>query len=343
MEWLLAIVALCLVIVVHEAGHYVAAVATGMKVDRFSVFGIGPAVLRLGTWRGTEFVVSAIPFGAYVLIRGMEPEEEGDAAPTPDSSNFRDKPLWARFLALFGGPAANYLAAMAIFFGLFAAVGTETVAVGGFTEPSPARAAGLAEGDRLVEVAGVPIEPPQAAAKVVRATKAHLGETVEVVVERDGALQTFEVPLAPEPPALGVSLAVSPWGGPVPWTTAAAMAVMRPLEISAAQLVALSKLITGQIEGELSGPVAIVKHIKQSAEAGAVPFFFMTAFISTLLGLFNLLPLPALDGGRIVFLAYEAVTRRKPSPQVEGWVHGIGLVALLLLMVFVTIGDVRGG
>ncbi len=343
MEWLLAIVALCLVIIVHEFGHYVAAVATGMKVDRFSVFGIGPAILRLGTYRGTEFVIGAIPFGAYVLIRGMEPDDEAAEAPDPDSPNFRDKPLWARFLALFGGPAANYLAAMAIFFGIFASVGMETVAVGGFTESSPARAAGLEVGDRFVELAGTPIEPPGAAAKVVEATKAHLGETVPVTVDRDGTLVTVEVPLNPEPPALGVNLTVSPWGQDVPLSTAARMAVARPLEISAAQLSALYLLVTGKLEAELSGPVGIVKQIKQSAEAGAVPFFFMTAFISTLLGLFNLLPLPALDGGRIVFLGYELVTRRRPSPQVEGWVHGIGLIALLLMMVLVTIGDVRGG
>lgn len=343
MEWLLAIVALCLVIVVHEFGHYVAAVATGMKVDRFSVFGIGPAILRLGTYRGTEFVIGAIPFGAYVLIRGMEPEDEPAGDPDPDSPNFRDKPLWARFLALFGGPAANYLAAMAIFFGIFASVGTEAVAVGGFSEPSPAQAAGLEVGDRIVEVAGVPIEPPGAARKVVEATKEHLGETIPIVVERDGARRSFQVTLNPEPPALGVSLAVSPWGQPVPMAKAAKLAVARPLEISAAQLEALYLLVAGKLEAELTGPVGIVKQIKQSAEAGVVPFFFMTAFISTLLGLFNLLPLPALDGGRIVFLGYELVTRRRPSPQVEGWVHGVGIIALLLLMVLVTIGDVRGG
>src|SRR5262245_925667 len=133
-----AIVALCVVIIIHEGGHYLAAVWTGMKVDRFSVFGIGPTVVRLGTWRGTEFVISAIPFGAFVLIRGMEPADEGDLASERDaidddawakamaaakgseapkaSPNFRDKPLWARAAVLAGGPVANYLTAMLIFF-----------------------------------------------------------------------------------------------------------------------------------------------------------------------------------------------------------------------------------
>ena len=116
MATLLAIVALSLLIIVHEFGHYICAVATGMKVDRFSVFGIGPVILRLGTWRGTEFVISAIPFGAYVHIVGMEADEApiafaegtrpGEAVdPDPsDPSLYRNRPLWARMAAMCPDP-----------------------------------------------------------------------------------------------------------------------------------------------------------------------------------------------------------------------------------------------
>ena len=345
MDWAFAIAALCVVIVIHEFGHYAGAVATGMHVERFSVFGIGPAILRLGTFRGTEFVISAIPFGAYVMIQGMEPEDdEGPPrAPDPHSRDFRDKPLWARFVALVGGPAANYLAAFAILFGVYGVAGTEVVEIGSFAEVSAARDAGLAEGDQIVRVGDAEVAGAKGPNTVIAETSARLGGTVDVTVRRGDERLTRTLHLPAEPPALGITMITRPSGNPVPVTTAAAMAVRRPLEISWAQLEGLYKLVTGQLEGDMTGPVGIVRHIKRSAEAGIVPFLLTTAFISTLLGLFNLLPLPALDGGRITFLAVELVTRRRVPGRVEGMVHGIGMIALLLLMVLVTIGDFRGG
>src|SRR5690606_28379201 len=126
-----------------------------MKVDRFSVFGIGPAIVKLGTWRGTEFVIGAIPFGAYVLIRGMEPEEDDSGGfrsrPDPSSHNFRDKSLGARALVLAGGPLANYVTAIVLYFGVFTLAGlrgpVESVEIASFHEDSAAQAAGLEVGD----------------------------------------------------------------------------------------------------------------------------------------------------------------------------------------------------
>src|SRR5690606_22456657 len=145
---------LCAVIIVHELGHFLAAIWTGMKVDRFSVFGIGPSILKLGTWRGTEFVIGAIPFGAYVLIHGMEPEDPDAPSRTPaeqPSQNFRDKPLLARMAVIAGGPIANYLLAILLFLGIYTMAGVrgpiESISVDAFAVGSAAQTAGLQVGD----------------------------------------------------------------------------------------------------------------------------------------------------------------------------------------------------
>lgn len=375
MSILAAIVALCVVIIIHEAGHYLAAVWTGMKVDRFSVFGIGPTIVKLGTWRGTEFVISAIPFGAFVLIRGMEPSDEGDTPPAGHgdaidddawakamaatqsetaskaaraaSPNFRDKPLWARAAVLAGGPFANYLTAMLIFFAVFLAAGvpgkTDRIEVAKLTEGQPAAMAGLQVGDRIVKVGEVAIDPALGTQAVVDATKPHRGQTVDITVLRDG--QELVLPVQPNgnenEPALGAALVPGADIRPVGAGEAAVLAVNEPIRITRDQLGGLYRWATGQLQAEMQGPARIVKHIATSIESGLMSFLKTVALISTLLGMFNLLPLPALDGGRLTFLGYEALSRRRASARVEELVHGYGMLALLVLIALVTVGDIR--
>jgi len=360
-----AIVALCVVIIIHEAGHYLAAVWTGMKVDRFSVFGIGPTILKLGTWRGTEFVISAIPFGAFVLIRGMEPSDDGErttgdaidddawakavaaakgSAPRVKASspNFRDKPLWARAAVLAGGPVANYLAAMLLLFGLFAVAGERgpvtRIEITDVAAGKAAAAAGLQVDDRVIELDGVPVDPTAGPQPLIDVFKAHPGEPVSITVERQGE-QVVTTVQPNEQGKIGTNL--DPTGDRIPVGVgkAAVLAVEGPLELSRRQLVGLYLLITGQLDAEVQGPVGIVKGIATSIERGLIPFVTMVAMISTLLGLFNLLPLPALDGGRLTFLGYEALARRRARAHVEELVHGYGMLALLGLIAVVTVRE----
>ncbi|MCA9707707.1 MAG: site-2 protease family protein [Myxococcales bacterium] len=361
-----AIVALCVVIILHELGHYLAAVWTGMKVDRFSVFGIGRPIVQLGTWRGTEFVISAIPFGAYVLIRGMEPDPDQDDARSSvggdeidddawakaraahraaeASVNFRDKPLWARALVRAGGPVANYLTAMVLFFAVYMMAGVPgpatRIEITQVAEDMPAAAAGLEVGDRLVALGGAKVDPAADTEAVVEVIKAHKSEPLEVTLERDG--QTLVKTVTPSDEGkIGAGLAAGSDPQPVGVGTAAGLAVERPWIITRVQLVGLYKWITRQIDAEMQGPARIVKHIATSIESGLVSFLKMAALISTLLGMFNLLPLPALDGGRLAFLGYEALSRRRASARVEELVHGYGMLALLVLIALVTVGDIR--
>ncbi len=347
-----AALALCVVIMLHEGGHYLTAIWSGMKVDRFSVFGIGPAILRLGTWRGTEFVIGAIPFGAYVLIRGMEAEEDPPPPGTPvdpNSFNFRDKPLGRRALTIAGGPIANYIVAIVTFFAVFSIFGLKqhprAIAIESFGENSPAEAAGAAVGDELVRIADLEIDPALGGADVAPAATAHRGETIAVIVRRDGEALELQLAVPPDEDAAPLSVAlmgVDIERADVPMGAAASAAVSQPFKITVLQLQGLKNLFTGKLSTDkVGGPVEIVKTVAGAAAVGFPDFLEMVAIISTLLGLFNLLPLPALDGGRLCFLAYEAIAKRPAPARVEEGVHGYGMLALLALILLITVRDIQ--
>lgn len=347
-----AALALCVVIMLHEAGHYLTAIWSGMKVDRFSVFGIGPAIVKLGTWRGTEFVIGAVPFGAYVLIRGMEAEEDPPppgTKPDPDSFNFRDKPLSRRALTIAGGPIANYIVAIVTFFAVFSIFGVKqpprAIAIAAFGDDSPAQAAGAELGDEVVRIADLEIDPALRGNDVAPAATAHRGETIAMVVRRNGEMLELQlaVPTDEDAPPLSVQMeGVGSERADVPFGTAVAAAFEQPYEMSILQLQGLKKLVTGEVSRKnVSGPVGIVKAVAGAAALGLPDFLEMVAVISTLLGLFNLLPLPALDGGRLTFLAYEAIAKRRANPRVEEAVHGYGMLLLLGLILLVTVGDIQ--
>lgn len=365
MLWLYAILALSALIIIHEFGHYLCARAAGMHVDRFSVLGIGPVVLKLFEWKGTEFVISAIPFGAYVHIVGMEPEEDekelekrekedpegvakereeraaaAERAKEMGYKDFRDASLPGRVLAIFGGPLANYITAMIFAIGVFAFAGvSDGISISKFSPESQADEAGLQVGDVFQRIEGEDVRGANPGGKLIGAISAHPDETIEITVLRGTEEITYDVPVS-EGGTLGVGL------GEVLVETSFGDALSRglayPFVQTKTQLGGLWKMITGKTEGRVGGPVAIARAMKTSAEGGLASFILFAALISTVLGMFNLLPLPALDGGRLVFLGYEVVTGRRPNPNVEGWVHFVGMVGLLGLIGYATVGDLKG-
>lgn len=345
---LAAVAALSLLIAIHEFGHFTCAKLAGMHVDRFSVFGIGAPLVRLGSYKGTEYVISMIPFGAYVHIVGMEAQDDDVVHPRralapAGTVNYRDAGVFARMAAILGGPLANYAAAMLIVAVVFIGYGSRqlrAVAVGGFADGSPARAAGLLEGDVLVSVAGTPLHGPGAAADLRATTARHLGEAVDVIVERGGQLLTFPVRLNPEAPALQTTLTpVVEWKR-MPASDAIVASVLWPMDRTRENLAGIAGMITGEHAGSLMGPVGIVDQMRQSAGGGWIDFVVFAALISTVVGMTNLLPLPALDGGRMVFLVYELLARRPLNRVLEQRIHGVGMLCLLGLVAVVTLRDI---
>jgi regulator of sigma E protease len=335
---LAAVLAVSLLIVVHEAGHFLAARRFGMRVERFSV-GFGPVLLAFRRG-GTEFAISALPLGGYVRIAGMAPGEAQDAS---DRGLYANQAAWRRFLVILAGPAMNYLTAILVAWGLLATLGLRandpSARVGAPVPGMPAEAAGLLPGDRIAAVAGTPVETWET---LVRELQRHPGEPIvlDVVRGEGGAAARLALPITPKDDGgvgrIGVergTVLVRAGAG-----TALAEAVRRTNASAAGQLAAFGSVFSQRQRVE--GPIGIARQLVRGARDGVAPFLGLVWTISIVLAILNLLPVPALDGGRLVFLVYEIVARRRVSERVESFVHFAGFVLLVGLLLAVTVfGD----
>ncbi|HEY6005331.1 MAG TPA: M50 family metallopeptidase, partial [Anaeromyxobacter sp.] len=304
-----AVLAVSLLIVIHEAGHYLAARRFGMGVERFSI-GFGPVLLALR--RGeTEFAISALPLGGYVKISGMAP---GEASESSDRRLFANQAAWRRFLVILAGPAMNYLAAIAVAWALLATLGLPAAdpspRVGELVAGMPAEAAGLRAGDRIASVAGRPVA---SWAELVTELQRHPGEeiTLDVIRVAGERQEMLAVRITPRNDGgvgrVGVQQpTVTVRRGPA---EALVEGFHRTNANAAGQLRAFGSLFSRGPRVE--GPLGIGRELVRGARAGTGPFLSLVWTISVVLAILNLLPFPALDGGRLVFLGYEIVTRRR--------------------------------
>jgi regulator of sigma E protease len=335
----LAIVALGLLIVLHEGGHFVVARLCGMRVERFSI-GFGPTLLGF-KWGGTTFQIAPIPLGGFVQITGLNPNEEFDH---DDPNVYPNRPRWMRLLTIVAGPAANYLTAVVLMFVVLVGYGlpSKTQKIIEPAPGKPAMAAGLMANDVLVSANGQAVSADNPISDVIRAGG---GAPVTVKVLRNGQPMTFVVtPERKESGALQIGIQIGPIDQrtPVSVGTAIKEAVVSPYYTSVGILVSLTDMIRGREQADLEGPIGITKKIAKAADHGAVDFLAIIIALSVYLGLFNLLPLPALDGGRALFLAIESVTRKRVNPRVEAAVHTAGFVLLLGVLVIVSFKDIFG-
>jgi len=335
----IAIVGISILIVLHEAGHFAVARLFGLRVLRFSI-GFGPALVsrRIGE---TIWQVAAVPLGGYVQIAGMGPREADEPE---NSKSFRGRPAWQRALILFAGPAANWLLAA-----VFLAVSAWTVGIarhdehgpailGELTPDKPAEQAGLHTHDQIVAISDVAIYDWESMTRMIRANP---DAKLVFNIVRDGQPLAIEVTPQLDARAGYAIIGVSPWAevvkyGPVDGTIAgfeqAAIAAVQQVEM-------LWGMAVGKREGHLSGLPGIVKLLSQGAVRGPRVLFEFLASLSVTLFLLNLLPVPALDGSRLVFVAIEVVRRKPINERVEGIVHAVGFALLLTLMVLVSIRD----
>lgn len=328
-----AVLAVSLLIVIHEAGHFLAARAFGMKVERFSV-GFGPVFLSAR--RGdTEFALSALPFGGYVRIAGMAPGDDVDPA---DGSAYANQAAWRRFITILAGPAMNYLAAVVLAAGLLATTGLpdpDPAARVGTPDPGkPAAVAGLQDGDRILSVDG---EPVATWLELVSALQRRPGKTFPLEVERGGARLRLTITPASEGGQGRIhvpqhALLVHRTGA-----AAAAEALARTNGQIGTQLAGFGAIFSGGKKPNVTGPIGIVRELMRGAQRGTGHFLALVWIISVVLAILNLFPIPALDGGRLVFLGFEIVTRRRVNAKLENIVNLAGAVVLFALIVGVTL------
>jgi regulator of sigma E protease len=346
---------------VHEAGHYVVARLCNMRVERFSI-GFGPAVLG---WRsktsGTLFQIAPIPFGGFVEIRGMNLAEDVD--PT-DHHAYPNRPAWQRFVTIFAGPATNYLTAVVLAFGLYSVVGVKSYerwykAVD--VVPDGAAVGKLAGGDRILAINGIAVRYRNSDGQMVKLTDtvnevaaSQPGRPITVSFSRQGTTQ--EVAIVPtagtdlwdlptfdhrgrQTQRLGIYLASDYDYVDQGFFANVKDAAVYPVEQTILIIDGLREWAAGRAEAELKGPVGMAEIIKDQFQLGVVAVVELLMVLNVYLGLFNLFPLPALDGGRLVFLLYEMATRRRANPKVETTIHMVGILFLVVVMVAVTYKD----
>ena len=339
---------------VHELGHYLAGRVFGVHAEAFSI-GVGREVAGFTDRRGTRWKFGWLPLGGYVRFAGdMNPASQPDAAwlalpPEQRARTFQAKPVWQRAIIVAAGPLVNFLLAMLILGGFAVAYGdSRTPPVVGVVEPgSAAAAAGIRPGDRIVSLGDRRIGTFD---DMVGYVKIRSGERVRVSLIRDGGPRALEAVIGErrERDRFGNEyrfgrLGIGPGRSvivPVSLAEAPAVAVRRTGEIVTMMVETLGQIISGRRPlNELGGPLQIAKVSGEQFSLGWDRFVALLALVSINLGFINLLPVPMLDGGHLLFYAIEAVRRRPVEPRVQEWAFRGGLAALLALMLLVTFND----
>jgi regulator of sigma E protease len=341
-------------IFVHELGHYFVGRWFGVKADAFSI-GFGREVAGWTDRRGTRWKVGWLPLGGYVRFAGdmnpaSTPSDEWLALPPEErAQTFQSKPLWQRALIVAAGPVTNFLFAILIFCAFIMAMGApRTPAVVGQVEAgSAAHEAGIRAGDRIAAIDGEKVSLFEDVGRNI-IWRAGQPITIELVregnpitvtatprqkIERDKFGNEFRKGLLGVRPAQQVLEAVPPH-------EALGTSVKMTWTVVTLTVEGIGQIITGrQSVKELGGPLKIAKFSGEQASLGWVAFIWFIAVISINLGFINLLPIPLLDGGHLLFYAIEGIRRKPLRPEAQEWAFRTGLAALLALMIFVTLND----
>lgn len=333
-----AIVVFSLIILFHEFGHFLLAKLNKVTVVEFSL-GMGPRILS-GTWRGTRYSWKAFPFGGSCMMLGEDEEANGEGS-------FGSKPVWARISVIAAGPLFNFVLALLLGIIIVAATGYNPAYVVDVTEGSPAQEAGLQAGDLITRMNGRRINIGREVSLYVNT---HQGQDITLTYERDGQPHTVEI--SPRRDGSGrylMGVSINPYYVKAsPWQAVKYGACEVGYNINVT-VESLKMLVRGEAGiKDMSGPVGVVDMIgdtytesaKISVFAIVINMMSIAVLLSANLGIVNLLPIPALDGGRLVFLILEALRGKRINPEKEAIVHFVGLMALMVLMVVVLYNDV---
>jgi regulator of sigma E protease len=350
------LVMLSVLIVLHEVGHFVLARRNGVRVNEFAV-GFGPKLLAWTSPRtGTVYSVRALPIGGFCAMEGedsrvseAQQQREFLAGEQSGETNFQAKSPWHRLAIILAGPFANFvlcyliLLIAALAFGV-ASDKTNQPVVGEILPGSPAAAAGIRPGDRIVAIDDVAVVSGKSLVDTIHGA---LGRHLDLVYERNGIRSKVNVAPRPCPPQVGKNFGCIGFS-PVPayervgFGTALRQSADEFVAIANQTLGGLVLLVTqfAKYAPQIAGPIGMGQVAATVQDWGWGPYFSLAATISFALGLFNLLPIPALDGGRAAFIIAELIRGRPVDPEKEAMVHIAGFAALMALIMLVAFHDI---
>lgn len=340
---ILFIIILGIIVLIHESGHFLFAKLTGVHVYEFSI-GMGPLIFKKIAKDKTQYSIRAIPIGGFVSLAGEEIDEK--KLNKTKGKNLQDKTVFQRFLVMFMGVGFNFVSAFIILFiaGLVGGAPSTDPILYDVTENSPAYNAGLNANDKILEINDHNITYLEDISLYLAIED--LNKSVEIVAEKpDGSVRTYNI--VPEKTiledgnikySLGIVLKANVSDGIIP---SVKYAFNEECAIFKQMFVVLGSLFTGGVElNQLSGPVGIYSIVDQMSEQGVAALLYLTALLSINVGVINLLPFPAFDGGRILFLIIEKIKGSPVSPKLENTIHSIGFILIILLMIYVTFNDI---
>jgi len=339
------LIVLSVLVLVHEFGHFIVAKRIGIRVEKFS-FGFGPKLwsIRKGD---TEYLISAIPLGGYVKMAGDEPGE----SLTGKSFEFLSRSIWERFQVIVAGPILNYVLAFLIFSVIFMfGSPTLTTEVGSLLKGYPAEKSGLVIGDKVLKVDGKDVKYWEDMTEMIRK---HLDGPIKLTIDKGGKLSEIEIqPIIREVKdifgkqtriaLLGIAPSQKIDKVRYGFFDSFSMGFKKVIDLTVITYKALWSVVTGRlsIKESMTGPIGIFIITGKAAQMGLIYLFHLMAMLSASLAIFNLLPLPVLDGGHILFLFVEKLRGKPLSVKVQENIANAGVGLLILLTVFIFYSDI---